>query len=226
MIPHWIVMVIVAIVAFFVLRGLSARYFGDMRRSDLFALLVVGAFYAGAWWPPADRRADPPLPAVESAAVVPAAQPSTLAVAASRNVRAVCAAAGRIAPASATTLGRLDVVGDIAGQKPEARESGFTIDRAATLMVQGWAADSATKSAADAACLLIDGKLQKTATAIYGRPRPDVAAAFQTAAMTSTGFMITLPVAGLGSGTHEIGVAVVTPAGAIALATKATVIVP
>jgi hypothetical protein len=111
-------------------------------------------------------------------------------------------------------------------QSAEARTTGFTIDKDGAVMVQGWAADGTTKTAAVAACLLVDGKVVPAATATYGTARPDVATAYSLPAMGATGFMLTFGTSGLARGKHAISVAGVTTRGATALSSVDTVVVP
>lgn len=205
------------VVGFIALRWIGQRFFHEPRRAAVFAASVVVAFAVGTAWPFSGLRGGAPT--------APAAPPvAPVAVAPGRDVGQICQSAHLV---DAKALGSLDVVGDVIAGKPEQRPDAFVIDRAGTLLVSGWVADVDGKTAATAACLVIDGKIDPHASAIYGVARPDVGAAYKTDALVPTGYSLTLPVRDLPRGVHRVTVAVVPSSGVTAaLLSKATFRVP
>lgn len=74
----------------------------------------------------------------------------------------------------------------------------------------GWAYDPVAKTAGKAVDLVIDGAAYG---AVYGRPRPDVAAYFKNEALGASGFAATLPERTLTRGGHTVVVRVVAADG-------------
>jgi hypothetical protein len=110
-------------------------------------------------------------------------------------------------------FGNLDGVGQLQAGKSEPEANGFVADRAGTIALGGWVADLPNKTPALAACLVIDGKLEPRAFALYGIGRPDVAASLHGDGLLPTGFNLTLPVSDLRRGFHRVSVAVVLASG-------------
>ncbi len=127
---------------------------------------------------------------------------------------------------SGTALGSVDQVGTSAGGKVTPQPAGFMLPHNGALGVVGWVADGATKTPATGACLIIDGVVRSDASVTYGNLRPDVATAYNTQAMTATGYLVTLPAKALSAGTHAVSVASITTAGAAALTGAVHVRVP
>ena len=172
-------------------------------------------------------RTGPVVPAAAPSAAAPpvAAAPAAAPVVAAINVSAQCKKVVAVASTTPGGLGNLDVIGETVAGVPAARQTGFTLSRTGTLVLEGWAADAAKKKPGLAACMMIDGKIARQAIAKYGISRPDVGTAYHTDAMNGTGFLLTLDAKTLKPGNHAIGVAVVTPSGATALVSKGTVVV-
>jgi hypothetical protein len=214
-------LIVVVIAGFFALRWIGRRYLTGRWRADGVAAATMLAFVLGVVSPLSGRHLWNAAVGAPGAAAAPAAP-----AAAGSDVAADCAKVTTVAPAGPAVLGNLDVIGDMVSGHPEARTTGFTIDKDGTVMVQGWAADGTTKTAAVVACLLVDGKVASAATGTYGTARPDVATAYSLPAMGATGFMLTFGTSGLARGKHAIGVAGVTTGGATALSSVDTVVVP
>jgi hypothetical protein len=214
-------LIIVVIAGFFALRWIGRIYLTGKWRAEAVAAATMLAFVLGVVSPFSGRHLWAIAVSAPVAAAAPAAPPAV-----GSDVTADCAKVRAVAPAGPDVLGNLDVIGDMVSGRPEARTTGFTIDKDGAVMVQGWAADGTTKTAAVAACLLVDGKVVPAATATYGTARPDVATAYSLPAMGATGFMLTFGTSGLARGKHAISVAGVTTRGATALSSVDTVVVP
>jgi len=190
------------VIAFFALRFVGRRFFHEPRRAAAFAASVVVAFLVGMAWPFSGLRGGS-LPAA------PTGAPARYLAA--HDVTAPCESAHFSGAVKA--LGNIDAFGALQDGKPVPAPSGFVAGRGVTLWLNGWAADVPGKVPAQAACIVIDGKLQPGASAQYGNPRPDVATAYKVDALTSTGFTVTIPVSALHRGLHHVTVAVVLPSG-------------
>lgn len=86
-----------------------------------------------------------------------------------------------------------------------------TIGRDAAIEMTGFGYDVVAKAPAKGIDLDIDGKLYG---AVYGDPRPDVAASKNIPALTATGYHMTLPAGVLAAGPHKVTVRVVSADGA------------
>jgi hypothetical protein len=89
---------------------------------------------------------------------------------------------------------------------PESRGSASIFGVNDVLVIEGWAYLVATKSAADAVYILIDG--ERAARAVVNIDRPDVAAAFASK-HADLGFRAVIVAEPFGAGLHEISLAVV-----------------
>lgn len=95
----------------------------------------------------------------------------------------------------------------------EAAQSGavVTIPRDQETTVTGWVVDPAARQPVTSVGISIDGKvLGKT---IYGRPRPDVAAALHEPSYTESGFEASLPAGSIAPGNHVLRLAVTSSSG-------------
>lgn len=194
-----------SVVAFALLRRIAQRLVRESRRAAVFAAVVVLALGAGAY--------------AASSGHGGSAAPSERAVqakyASAHDVVASCRRA-RLSRA-VEGLGNLDGVAQVRAGTAEPEHDGFVADRSGTLALAGWVADLANKAPAQAACLVVDGRLDPRAAALYGIGRMDVAAAFHADGLVPTGFNLTLPVADLRRGSHRVGVAVVLASGQTAM---------
>jgi hypothetical protein len=189
------------VVVFALLRWAVRRLFQEPHRATIFSAAVVLAFVAGAYSSFAGQ-AGPPAPSPQTARVQYAGP---------HDVTGSCQ--GAHLSHVVKSLGNLDGFGEIQATKSEPEANGFVADRAGTIEVGGWAADLPNKTPAQAVCLVIDGKLDPRASALYGIGRPDVAASLHGDALVPTGFTLTLPVSDLRRGLHRVSVAVVLASG-------------
>jgi hypothetical protein len=219
-------LLLIIVVGFFALRWLGQRFFTGQYRADVFALVVVVAFVAGALVPFGHRPGSPepaPAPAAVVAPPVAPAPSVAAAVPPPHDVRTVCQAVKKLTGAG---FGNIDGVGMVKDGRTISQAAGFHLNRSALLGVQGWAADGTAKVPGEGACLVIDGTLRADATSFYGNLRPDVAAASKLPAMTAVGYVITLPATALKPGTHLVRVASVTSAGAALLSVSFKFVTP
>jgi hypothetical protein len=189
------------VATFALVRWAVRRLFQEPHRATFFSAAVVLAFVAGAYSSFAVRGGPP----------APSPQAVQAKYASPHDVTGSCQGA-RLSHA-VKGLGNLDGFGELRAGKSEPEANGFVADRAGTIEVGGWVADLPNKTPAQAACLVIDGKLDPHASALYGIARPDVAASFHGDALVPTGFSLTLPVSNLRRGLHRVSVAVVLASG-------------
>ena len=199
------------VIVFLALRYVGRRFFEE-RRAVVFAASVAVAFLAGMAWTiwggSSPSSADLQAPYL-----------------AAHDVTGQCDSAhfsGAVKP-----LGNIDGMGDLQAGQMVSEANGFVAGSGAMVWAAGWAANVPGKVPAQAACIVIDGKLRPDASGEYGSGRPDVATATQTDALTLTGFRVITPVSGLRPGMHHVTVAVVLPSGeADALPSSWTIRIP
>ena len=111
------------------------------------------------------------------------------------------------------------------GPAGEVIPDGGTVPPKAAYELVGWAGDRSHEQAAQAACLLIDGRIDARAVAAIGSLRADVAAATHHDALRLSGFAITIPAGALAPGRHKLGVAAVSADGSIGSISLRTIVV-
>jgi hypothetical protein len=84
----------------------------------------------------------------------------------------------------------------------DATTGAATVPQSDNLLVKGWAADAHDGAPVSRVSILIDGTAAGNAT--LGQARPDVAAAYNNSAYTSSGWTFTYAASGLIAGTHTV----------------------
>lgn len=85
---------------------------------------------------------------------------------------------------------------------------GSSIPSDAQYVVSGWGVNHDQKQLARSICLLVDGRIEPSATSTYGYIRPDVAAALHMPLLAQAGFKIIIPPNILTKGRHHLTVAI------------------
>ena len=153
---------------------------------------------------------DPPSESVAA----PSAQTDPLGgsdVAVLRDVSAECARAGNVG------TGGFGVLEGVGARLGGALKASAVVKANDDLRLNGWAGDASQAGPARAVCLVVDGRIETAAFAVYGAARPDVAAAVHNEALAPVAFMITVAVDRLGRGKHVIQAAAISKDGAVAL---------
>ncbi len=201
-------LLVAAAAAFFFWRFVLYQYSGRARFANLIAAVIVAAFGAGAV---SYRLVREPAPIAVAQSQSPAA-PSPAATVAPLQAHAFFLGRGAARHLArpdgpAPALGNLDRLSSGSDSTPAQRFPSGT-----TIRAVGWAANAAKSRAADVV-LLIDGRNPRDFIRDYGIARADVANAYASPAMQSTGFNGLLSTAGLARGDHQVQIAVVSADG-------------
>ena len=205
-----LITIIALVGVFFLARFLLTRYAGTGSLASIVATAIVIAFAFGfadhALIFPAAAPASTPIAVVATPppqASPGAKLPGTMVVPSTHALTPAQVAA--LLPAGKPIS--YSVIESLGGTGAGANQ--FTTG--ANVMVHGWAGDPASKVAAHGLLVIVDGKRRTDASPSYGKSRPDVAAAFNTAGMLRSGYDIPLSTVGLMPGTHTLQIAVLRP---------------
>lgn len=200
-----ILSVVLAVGLFIVVRVLARRYVSARLGTTCGALGALLFLIGIGVSPVLLGRASAPASTTSGATAAATPAPG----AALRDVSAKCSRGGR---PSGEAFGSFDGMLGPAGQVVP---DGASVPPKTGYRLVGWAGDRSHEQAAQAACLLVDGRIEPRAVAVIGNVRADVAAATNHDGMRLSGFEITIPSGALGPGRHKIGIAVVSADGSI-----------
>jgi len=110
--------------------------------------------------------------------------------------------------AAGQEIGFVDIAGATNGTSTSVVQGG-------TLLVRGWAADTATGAPVQSVSVFIDGLF--VGTALLGSARPDVAAADNRPDFTNSGWTFQMSTSGLSLATHSVTASASGPSGTAAL---------
>jgi len=199
------------VVAFFAAKLVFRRRLANGMRVELFSFGV--AFVAAL------IAAGSHIPAQESALV---AGPTSTILDASRDTSRLCDRMQTVLAGPA--VGSLESVTSLSGANVP---SGSVVPRAMILRVSGWGFDKGSPRAARGVCILIDGRPSPRATVRFGFARRDVATNMHTDQALASGYVATLPLTAIASGTHLVGVAVISGDGTLReLTASRSIVVP
>jgi hypothetical protein len=186
-------------------RALMLRYGSKRGFANVIAAVVAVAFAAGfacngLYWP--RYAVSAPAPAAAPAAPTVAVS-APMKEATPKPVERTAAQLQALRP-----LGKpisYSVIESLGGTGPNSDQ--FAAGSA--VAVHGWAGDPNTKSAAAGLLIIVDGRRPVDASAGYGGERPDVSAAFHSAAMLRSNVSLQVPTAGLARGLHHLELAAI-----------------
>jgi len=148
-----------------------------------------------------------------SAGFLSVGQHSVTAIATGPSGTAPLAGSKNITITSGQEVGVVDVVGDSVGNP--------TLSTSGTLVVRGWAADTATGAPVQSVTVLVDGV--SVGTAALGDVRPDVAQAYGRSDFTNSGWTFQASAGFLSVGQHSVTASATGPSGTAPLAGSKTV---
>jgi len=200
-----IVTLIAVVVIFVVVRFFVLTYSARPTFSNVAGVAAVACFGLGIWTN-ASVFTPPPSPPPPAAPASPAAVASAALTPVAKAAAPLTAAQlARLSPAKEPALGAID--GITSTQDGNASSADNTYPAGSTLFVRGWAAN-VDKTPLRGLIIVVDKKVRIDGSAEYGGARPDVATAYNVAAMASTGFSgVPLRTAGWSKGTHLVEVA-------------------
>jgi hypothetical protein len=110
-------------------------------------------------------------------------------------------------------LGNIDAAGILEHGHEDALVAAVPVARDATLRLVGWCADPLARAPGSQLLAIVDGSRRIDVSAGYHLARDDAARILHAPALRDAGFVVDLPVAELGPGTHTLRIAVVTADG-------------
>lgn len=194
---------------FFALRLIAVRYFHERWRANVAASGVVLAFAIGTLWPYSSRLRL--APATNAAIVAASTAADATAPAVATPFRDVSARCGTVT--GYLSVGGFGALDTLATQNNTLISGGSKLAFGVPYKLYGWAADVSHDRPASGVCLVVDGRVVRSAKSLYGAARPDVVAAFNRGALLPTAYVITIAPGLLARGHHELQVAVLSEHG-------------
>ncbi len=198
------------VLAWFVAR----RYITPGSRALAAAAAVAAAFVLGGVSPFTLRAAgssSPDASAPERQAVVAAREPIGSQPAPEVQPLGMCPGSLRVT--SLLGHGTIDGLDVFTGDIPVDRGSTPFVEATDRLVVNGWATNDDQSAPAKGVCAVLDDRVVTNADVVYGRNRPDVAAALGRPKLRATGFEVGLLASSLPKGKHVLGMATVSADG-------------
>ncbi len=200
----------------FVLAWFTARrYIASGSRALAVGGAIAGSFVLGGVSPfalhDADGGGSPVANAHEPQAVVAVRAPSNSEPDPEVQRLGMCSAAVRVS--SFRAGGSVDGMDVVTGDIPVDRGAIPFVEATDRVVLNGWATNVGQTAPARGICAVVDARVVTTADVVYGRARPDVAAAKGNPKLRATGYEVALLGGALPKGKHVLGIAALSTDG-------------